>query len=348
MCRDPGTPSPRRRRRHRVGRVGIGLPRVPLEHSLSIYEISAANAGAGGSAEGRFDQPGVPRPRGEREAMPSGWFAMCHDLPFSPEHVERCALPSPTHDVLSLSSRLSAGTIRQILRKVGSCLTDISSTVIDTLPMSFHRRSALPILCFVAALAACNSGNTPATPTPPPAPTRIIRLGGNLNFGDVVLGVERTDGILVINNDGNSTLTFTSLTGPAGGAYAASQTSGTVGAHASLNLSIFFKPTEVRPYGGVLTVVGDQTAGTNTIAVAGAGIATAPPPPPSPAPSPTPPPSSGSSCSASSLPGGTTAVCNDGTYSQSQNRSGTCSSHGGVRCWVCPGRLCNGLQELPN
>jgi hypothetical protein len=40
-----------------------------------------------------------------------------------------------------------------------------------------------------------------------------------------------------------------------------------------------------------------------------------------------------------------TAKCNDGTPSCSQNRSGTCSSHGGVACWVCPGALCNGLRE---
>lgn len=28
-----------------------------------------------------------------------------------------------------------------------------------------------------------------------------------------------------------------------------------------------------------------------------------------------------------------TALCNDGTYSYSQNCSGTCSSHGGVKIW---------------
>lgn len=38
-----------------------------------------------------------------------------------------------------------------------------------------------------------------------------------------------------------------------------------------------------------------------------------------------------------------TARCKDGSYSCSQNRSGTCSSHGGVSCWVCPGVLCQGL-----
>jgi hypothetical protein len=35
-----------------------------------------------------------------------------------------------------------------------------------------------------------------------------------------------------------------------------------------------------------------------------------------------------------------TAKCKDGTYSCSQNNSGTCSHHGGVACWVCPGPLC--------
>ena len=33
-------------------------------------------------------------------------------------------------------------------------------------------------------------------------------------------------------------------------------------------------------------------------------------------------------------PDGATAVCRDGTYSFSQNRSGTCSHHGGVSRWL--------------
>ena len=41
--------------------------------------------------------------------------------------------------------------------------------------------------------------------------------------------------------------------------------------------------------------------------------------------------------------GTTTAVCNDNTMSCSQNRSGTCSTHNGVKCWLCPGTLCNGF-----
>lgn len=35
-----------------------------------------------------------------------------------------------------------------------------------------------------------------------------------------------------------------------------------------------------------------------------------------------------------SYPPGATAICNDGTYSSSQHRSGTCSHHSGVRQWL--------------
>lgn len=38
--------------------------------------------------------------------------------------------------------------------------------------------------------------------------------------------------------------------------------------------------------------------------------------------------------SPSSNPAGATAKCKDGTYSYSQHRSGTCSSHGGVAMWL--------------
>jgi hypothetical protein len=36
----------------------------------------------------------------------------------------------------------------------------------------------------------------------------------------------------------------------------------------------------------------------------------------------------------SSQPAGATAECEDGTYSFSESRSGTCSDHGGVRTWL--------------
>jgi hypothetical protein len=67
-------------------------------------------------------------------------------------------------------------------------------------------------------------------------------------------------------------------------------------------------------------------------------------------PTPTPTPPGGSMTCSGSVPssvscGTPTAQCKDGTWSCSQNRSGTCSSHGGVSCWVCPGTLCEGIRE---
>jgi beta-lactamase superfamily II metal-dependent hydrolase len=47
-------------------------------------------------------------------------------------------------------------------------------------------------------------------------------------------------------------------------------------------------------------------------------------------------------------PAGATARCRDGVWSFSQNRSGTCSTHLGVACWVCPGVLCSaGATAVP-
>ncbi|MFN8061866.1 MAG: DUF3761 domain-containing protein [Vicinamibacterales bacterium] len=77
-----------------------------------------------------------------------------------------------------------------------------------------------------------------------------------------------------------------------------------------------------------------------------------PAPSPSPTPSPTPSPSPVNGiCQANTIPSNAvcigngsppvTAVCGDGAYSCSQSASGTCSSHGGVKCFVCPGALCS-------
>jgi Carboxypeptidase regulatory-like domain/Protein of unknown function (DUF3761) len=60
-----------------------------------------------------------------------------------------------------------------------------------------------------------------------------------------------------------------------------------------------------------------------------------------------PPPPPPSLCAPATASCGTaTARCNDGTLSCSQNRSGTCSSHGGVSCFICPGVLCTGIAPL--
>jgi len=52
---------------------------------------------------------------------------------------------------------------------------------------------------------------------------------------------------------------------------AASWTTGTIGAGASQQVTIQFSPVAAQSYGGILTVNGDQTGGTNTIATSGTG-----------------------------------------------------------------------------
>jgi hypothetical protein len=46
-------------------------------------------------------------------------------------------------------------------------------------------------------------------------------------------------------------------------------------------------------------------------------------------------------CSASEIAVPATAICADGSSSQSQTRQDACITHIAVRCWVCPGPLCN-------
>ena len=93
------------------------------------------------------------------------------------------------------------------------------------------------------------------------------------------------------------------------------------------------------------------TVVTTTVVPPPLAVTTTPPPPPPVAVQPPPPVTGGTSCgadtyvnsdgicvrrpiSAASPPPGATAKCNDGTYSMSTHRSGTCSSHGGVAAFL--------------
>lgn len=134
------------------------------------------------------------------------------------------------------------------------------------------------LFCAAGILTGCGSQSSPAAPTPP-TPTRVMRLGGNLSFGDVAVGQVRADGLLTITNDGNSTLTVTSVSAPCASDLTATWTNGTITAGATQTVGIRFAPTSARNCSGVITVNGDQTGGTSTIALIAAGVAPAPPPP---------------------------------------------------------------------
>ena len=97
--------------------------------------------------------------------------------------------------------------------------------------------------------------------------TRIINLTGSLAFGERHVGSSSTT-TLTIGNSGNSALTVTSITYPAGfsGAF-----SGSVPAGGSQNVTVTFAPTAMTSYGGTVTVNANQTSGTPTTSASGVG-----------------------------------------------------------------------------
>jgi hypothetical protein len=124
----------------------------------------------------------------------------------------------------------------------------------------------------VVILAACgaNNGEDGGDNTPTgPAETRVIRLEGDLSFGDLPVGstLERE---LRIHNSGNAPLTVSGVSGATG--YALSWMNGTIAAGASQLSVVRFTPVAEQSYTGTITVRANHTSGTNTIAVSGRGI----------------------------------------------------------------------------
>jgi hypothetical protein len=103
--------------------------------------------------------------------------------------------------------------------------------------------------------------------------TRIIRLSGELAFGDVEVSQTATR-TLTIHNDGNSTLNVSNITCPDGfsddfwqppsGYYS-------VAAGGSKDVTVTFAPIAATSYSGTITVISDKTSGTNTRSCSGTG-----------------------------------------------------------------------------
>ena len=101
-------------------------------------------------------------------------------------------------------------------------------------------------------------------------PTRIIRLTGELDFGQVEVGSSDTRE-LVIHNDGNAALDVSGITFPAE-VFAGDWDGGEIEAGGSRTVEISFAPTEAQSYEGEVVVDSDATSGTNTRAISGTGV----------------------------------------------------------------------------
>lgn len=100
------------------------------------------------------------------------------------------------------------------------------------------------------------------------SPTRVIRLSGDLSFGDVAVDQTATRS-LTIYNDGNSTLTVSSISYPSG---FSGNWSGTIAAGGSRNVVVTFTPSALQSYSGNLTVNSDKTSGANLFSITGTGV----------------------------------------------------------------------------
>lgn len=134
------------------------------------------------------------------------------------------------------------------------------------------RLSVLALMLCLAVACGSKSPTQPSTTPPPTTTTRIFVLEGTLDYGDIPINQSSTQ-TLRIRNTGNSPLSITGVTGNNSitAVLKASWTSGTIPAGGSQDIAFAFTPTEARAYSATITINGDQTSGTNTIAMTGRG-----------------------------------------------------------------------------
>lgn len=154
-------------------------------------------------------------------------------------------------------------------------IRDSDKAVVGTgATLSLGNFTALDAGLYVAKLSNANATlysdavQVTVQSVPPPTPTRIITLSGDMTFGNVAISLQLISNLTVSNN-GNSPLTVTALTLPSGFSYA---NVGVVPAGGSINIPIAFSPTAAQPYSGNITVASDKTSGTNTYAASGTGF----------------------------------------------------------------------------
>ena len=97
----------------------------------------------------------------------------------------------------------------------------------------------------------------------------VVRLDGDLDFGDVVINQD-SDKQLTIYNDGTSSMTVSDISYPAG--FSGDWSGGSIAAGASKAVTVTFAPAAAQSYGGSITVTSDATSGDGATSCAGEGI----------------------------------------------------------------------------
>jgi hypothetical protein len=103
-------------------------------------------------------------------------------------------------------------------------------------------------------------------------------LGDDLNFGNLSLSANANnpfkDQTLTVSNDGNDTLEISGVGGPCANTYITKQspTQFTVAPGATVSVVFRFAPRFRIDCSGTMTVFGNQTSGTDTIAVRARGV----------------------------------------------------------------------------
>ncbi|PTN35132.1 DUF1566 domain-containing protein [Desulfonatronum sp. SC1] len=99
--------------------------------------------------------------------------------------------------------------------------------------------------------------------------TRVIRLSGDLSFGNVPVN-QSTQRTLTIHNDGNSPLSVGSISLPDG--FSDNWSGGTIDTGSSRVLTVTFHPAAALEYSGTITVESDATSGTDVMVCSGVGV----------------------------------------------------------------------------
>lgn len=131
-------------------------------------------------------------------------------------------------------------------------------------------------LALLPLMTACSESPTGPSPTgpspssPSSATTRVISVVGNLAFGDVPVGSQRTMSYTIANS-GSAPLSVsgTTISGGLAAHTVFSWISGQIAPGGSQVVTVRFQPTAAGNFNGTIAVNADQTAGSNIVAISG-------------------------------------------------------------------------------